>query len=157
MDDFQDVTVEPEPWSRWLSCVVFKAKSPPGAPARVVHSGVLFDTIAAPRQQTEPAIELLVRDGNLLGPVVADNAHAWALVPPGVESSWRELLRISDAEDEPVTCLRVGSLVWLPAQEPKAADPVVWLVPPTLDTAGLPIFTDPVELLDALRQCGRPA
>jgi hypothetical protein len=159
VDISQDVTIEPAAWSRWLSCVIFKAKSPPNAPVRVAHSGVLFDVIEAPREPVTSAVHLLIEGKHMLGPVAAEGDDAWALVPPGVHSSWPELVRVATAPaGVTVSCRRPGSIVRLPAREPASGASVVWLVPPMLDAAGLPVLTDPIDFLDALRQCdrGRP-
>ncbi|MFE3205639.1 hypothetical protein [Embleya sp. NPDC059237] len=157
MDDIQDVTIEPVAWSRWLSCVTCKPRTRVKLPVRVVRSGLLFDTIEAPRGPANCAIRILIEDKNVLGPVAVDADRAWALVPPGVHSSWSELVTICDARIELVSCVGPGTTVHLPAQAPQSGAAVEWLVPPTLDEDGLPVLTDPLQLLDALRQCAHGA
>jgi hypothetical protein len=135
-----------------------RAGSPDPTRALTLPAGDLFDLVSVDLPLGLDALDLLLRSGAALGPVVADTRcqvrRAGFLLPPGTLARARGLAWWCRSHGLRTTAL--GSVVTLP---PLLADPagrLQWLVPPSPgQSAGTD--THPAALLAALRRARHTA
>jgi hypothetical protein len=152
VEDAPEFENEPAAWSRWLSSVVKRPAAGATDGDRFARSGVLFDTIRFERVLFEGAAPFMRAWRSPPGPVAAEADTACVLVPHGVHQSWADLELIVGSLAGVASCVPPGTVVRLPPRKSSLATSTTWLIRPVLDADGLPVLTDPLEVLDVIRR-----